>query len=90
MSATLNISLSPDQLAWIKGRKEQEGFATSSDVVRDLIRREQEREWERLKAQFEDLAQESLPGPAPVGKIVAAVRKVRRELRPEYEAARRS
>ncbi len=90
MAETLNISLTADQLAWVKGRKEQGGFATSSDVMRDLIRREQEREWERLKTEFEELAKESLPGPAPVEKIAATVRKVRKELRPKYEAARRS
>jgi len=44
MPETLNISLAPGQLAWLKARKEQEGFATASDVVRDLIRRQQEME----------------------------------------------
>lgn len=91
MAETLNISLTPEQLAWVRGRKEQGGFATSSDVMRDLIRREQEREWARLKAEFEGLLKDPYtPGPEPVEEIVKLVRRVRKELRPKYEAQRRS
>ena len=39
--ATMNISL-PDQMkAWVEAQTEDGRYANSSDVVRDLIRREQ-------------------------------------------------
>ena len=55
MAETLNISLAPGQLAWLKASKAEEGFATASDVVRDLIRRQQEKERADLHAEFEAL-----------------------------------
>jgi len=82
MSETLNISLAAGQLAWLKARKEEEGFATASDVIRDLIRRQQEKERGELKAEFEALRSEGAPEPEPVDeilKVVATVKKARRE-----------
>ena len=51
--ATMNISL-PDQMkAWVEARTDGGVYANSSDYVRDLIRRDQERarkiaHWQRL------------------------------------------
>ncbi len=51
--ATMNISL-PDQMkAWVEAQTEDGRYANSSDVVRDLIRREQIKaekiaHWQRL------------------------------------------
>jgi len=87
MAETLNISLAPGQLAWLKARKEEEGFATASDVVRDLIRRQQEKERAEFVAGFEKLKQDGAPGPEPVEDIMEIVTKVKRERR---EARRRS
>ena len=90
MVQTLNISLTQEQLAWVRGKKDQGGFASASDVVRDLIRREQEKEAAQLEAEFEALAKCSDAGPPPVERIVATARKVRKELLREHQAARRS
>jgi Arc/MetJ-type ribon-helix-helix transcriptional regulator len=87
MAETLNISLAPGQLAWLKARKEEEGFATTSDVVRDLIRRQQEKERADLRAEFETLERDGAPGPEPVDEIMKVVAEVKRERR---EAHRRS
>src|SRR5438876_12411149 len=87
MPETLNISLAPGQLAWLKARKEQEGFATASDVVRDLIRRQQEMERAGLEAAFEKLKDDGAPGPEPVADIMKVVNRVKKERR---ETNRRS
>jgi len=44
MPITLNISLAEEQKGWLNSRRETGGFSSQSDVVRDLIRSEQERE----------------------------------------------
>jgi antitoxin ParD1/3/4 len=91
MAETLNISLSPGQLAWIKSRKEQGGFASSSDVIRDLIRREQEKHWLVLQAQFKEMDKKDAgSGPEPVEEIMEIVGKVKRERRQRHEANRGS
>ena len=87
MPETLNISLAPGQLAWLKARKEQEGFATASDVVRDLIRRQQETERAALEAVFEKLKDDGAPGSEPVEDIMRVVHRVKNERR---ETNRRS
>jgi len=87
MAETLNISLAPGQLAWLKARKEEDGFATASDVVRDLIRRQQEKERALLEAEFEKLKDDGAKGSEPVEEIMAIVGKVKKQRR---EAARRS
>ena len=87
MAETLNISLAPGQLAWLKARKEEEGFATASDVVRDLIRRQQEKERSELAAGFEKLQDDGAPEVEPVDEIMEIVTKVKKERR---EAHRRS
>ena len=65
MPETLNISLAPGQLAWLKARKEQ-GFATASDVIRGLIRRQQQIERQALDAAFEKLKHDGASGSEPV------------------------
>jgi Arc/MetJ-type ribon-helix-helix transcriptional regulator len=87
MADTLNISLAPGQLAWLKSRKEEEGFATASDVVRDLIRRQQEKDRSELAAGFEKLKEDGAPDAEPVDEIMEIVSEVKRERR---EAHRRS
>ncbi len=87
MTETLNISLAPGQLAWLKARKEEEGFATASDVVRDLIRQQQEKERADLRAEFELLKGDGAAGVEPVEEIMRVVSKVKKERR---EASRRS
>ncbi len=39
--ATMNISLPTQMKAWVEGQTKDGRYANSSDVVRDLIRREQ-------------------------------------------------
>lgn len=41
--ATMNISLPDPMKAWVESRAANDRFSTTSDVVRDLIRREMER-----------------------------------------------
>lgn len=41
--ATLNISLPDPMRSWIQERVDEGKYSTSSDYVRDLIRRDQER-----------------------------------------------
>ena len=89
MVKTLNISLTPEQVAWINSRKTERGFATASDVVRDMIREKQEGEWRRLEKEFDEMSErDGAPGPEPVDEIVAICRQVKRKLRKEREAAR--
>jgi Arc/MetJ-type ribon-helix-helix transcriptional regulator len=80
MAQTPNIVLTPGQLAWVKGKKDERGFASASDVVRDLIRRGQGKEAAELEAEFQALAKCSDPGAPPIAEIVATTRKVRKEL----------
>jgi Arc/MetJ-type ribon-helix-helix transcriptional regulator len=53
MPSTLNISLTDEQKGWLNSRREAGGFASSSDVVRDLIRSRQEQERESLLKEFQ-------------------------------------
>ncbi len=91
MVKTLNISLTPEQVAWINSQKTERGFATASDVVRDMIREKQEERWRRLEKEFAKMSsRDGVPGPAPVGEIVTVCRQVKRKLRKKRETARRS
>jgi len=91
MVKTLNISLTPEQVAWINFQKAERGFATASDVVRDMIREKQEERWRRLEKEFEEMSKrDGAPGPEPVDEIVAVCRQVKRKLLKQREAARRS
>jgi Arc/MetJ-type ribon-helix-helix transcriptional regulator len=91
VATTLNISLSPEQAAWVRSRKDEAGFASVSDVIRDLIRREREKELTALEAEFERMdKQDGADGPAPVDEIVKRVKKVRKTLLKKHEAGRRA
>ncbi len=91
MVKTLNISLTPEQVAWINAQKTERGFATASDVVRDMIREKQQDRWRRLEKSFEEMSQrDGAPGPEPVEEIVGICRRVKRRLLKQREAARRS
>lgn len=83
MAETLNISLAPGQLAWLEARQMEEGFASTSDVVRDLIRRQQEKERTDLQAEFELLREDGAPGPEPVDEIMSVVSRVKKTSRVE-------
>ena len=90
MTTTLNISLSQDQAAWVKSRKEEGGFASASDVIRDLIRREHEKTHARLEAEFDKMDElDGSNGAAPVEDIVRRVKKIRTELLKRHETRRR-
>jgi antitoxin ParD1/3/4 len=59
--ATMNISL-PDQMKeWVEAQVASGRYANSSDVMRDLVRREQERE--DARAEFDRLVEEGLKSP---------------------------
>ncbi len=89
MVKTLNISLPEDQAAWINSRKTEAGYASVSEVFRDLIRHEREKEDARLEAEFEKLNSRDLAqGGPPIDYIVKTARKVRKKLM--EERARRS
>jgi Arc/MetJ-type ribon-helix-helix transcriptional regulator len=90
MVRTLNISLTQEQLTWVKGKKDEGGVASTSDLVRDLIRREPEKEAVDLEAEFGALAKRSDAGPPPMDQIVATARDVGKELLGEHQAARGS
>ena len=80
MAITLNISLAEEQKSWLNSRREAGGYASQSDVVRDLIRSEQEREKQALLTQFRQMEQDgsSEVEPAEVLTLVKQVKKARR------------
>lgn len=75
----------------MRSKKDEAGFASVSDVIRDLIRREREKELAALEAEFERMdKQDGAEGPAPVDEIVKRVKKVRKTLLKKHEASRRA
>jgi Arc/MetJ-type ribon-helix-helix transcriptional regulator len=84
MATTLNISLPEEQVAWIKSRKAEAGYASVSDVFRDLIHHEREREQARLEAEFDELnnRDRAREGP-PMDYIISTARKVRKRIQGE-------
>ena len=51
MMATMNVSLPDPMKSWVEGRLEDGRFSNTSDYVRHLIRRDQEREEARAALQ---------------------------------------
>ena len=49
---SVNISLPATERAWLESRRDAGGFASTSDVVRDLIRQAQDAEQEHLHGEF--------------------------------------
>ena len=61
--ATMNVSLPDGMKAWVEEQARSDRYGNSSDYVRDLIRKDQERE--RAIAEMQALIQEGLDsGPA--------------------------
>ena len=83
MANTVNISLPPAQRAWLESRRDAGGYASTSDVVRDLIRQAQDAEQERLRSEFQELVDRSpgAPDPEPVNLVVQAARRMKRSRR---------
>ena len=50
--ATMNVSLPDEMKAWVEERAKSGGYQTTSDLVRDLIRRERDRDraFEEMRA----------------------------------------
>ena len=56
LMATLNISLPDPMRTWIQERVDEGKYSTSSDYVRDLIRRDQDRK-QKIKAMQQAITQ---------------------------------
>lgn len=70
--STMNISLPAELKEFVDERVEDGGYQTTSEFLRDLIRREQER------VRFRNLIQEGLdspPGPIADAKYFTAMRR---------------
>ena len=81
MVSTLNISLSEEQKAWLNSRREAGGFASTSDVVRDLIRGQQEQEQEKMLERFRSLDIDGSKEAEPEEAVLKIVKQVKRERR---------
>jgi Arc/MetJ-type ribon-helix-helix transcriptional regulator len=81
MASTLNISLSEEQKGWLNSRREAGGFASTSDVVRDLIRSRQEKEHAELLARFQQLDGDGSDEAAPMEAVLKVVKRVKKERR---------
>lgn len=81
MANTVNISLSEEQKDWLNARREAGGFASTSDVVRDLIRSRQELEEEQLRERFQQFEGEGEAGPEPIEAVLKIVKRVKKERR---------
>ena len=77
--------LRAEQRDWLMSRKQTGGFASTSDVVRDMIRREQEKEWETLTNRFESMSGEGAPGPEPEEEVNLLVGQGRERARNSYK-----
>lgn len=78
--ATMNVSLPDAMKDWVEGRAETGRYSNSSDYVRDLIRRDQERE-AKIKA-MQTLIDEAIEGgesDLSVEEIFDSVRQRARE-----------
>ena len=81
MANTLNISLSEEQKNWLNSRREAGGFASTSDVVRDLIRSRQEKEQAELLERFWQLDDDGSDDTEPKETVLKIVRRVKKERR---------
>jgi putative addiction module CopG family antidote len=81
MANTLNISLSEEQKSWLQSRREAGGFASTSDVVRDLIRSRQEKEQAELLERFQQLDRDGSDEAEPKEAILKIVKRVKKERR---------
>jgi Arc/MetJ-type ribon-helix-helix transcriptional regulator len=81
MANTLNISLSEDQKNWLQARREAGGFASTSDVVRELIRSRQAKEQAELLERFKNLERDGSEGSEPTDAVLKIVKRVKKERR---------
>ena len=81
MAHTLNISLSKEQKGWLNARREAGGFASASDVVRDLIRSRQEKEQAEVLERFRQLEGDGSPAAEPREAVLKIVKRVKMERR---------
>jgi putative addiction module CopG family antidote len=81
MPSTLNISLTDEQKGWLNSRREAGGYASSSDVVRDLIRSRQEQERESLLKEFQRMETEGNNEPEPAARVLAGVKRIKKARR---------
>ncbi|HAY06705.1 MAG TPA: type II toxin-antitoxin system ParD family antitoxin [Hyphomonas sp.] len=79
--ATMNISL-PDQMkAWVEAQSADGKYANSSDLIRDLIRREQIKQ-EKIAALNEKIEEAYASGFIEVDDIPAFFENIRKSARP--------
>ena len=81
MANTLNISLSEEQNGWLNSRRETGGFASTSGVVRDLLRSRQGKEQEESLERFQKLSGDGAAGAEPVEEVLEIVQPVKKERR---------
>jgi len=64
-TVTVNISLTDDQKAFVDTRIKARGYSSTSEYMRDLVRRDEERvkEEQAKEARFRALIQEGLDSP---------------------------
>jgi Arc/MetJ-type ribon-helix-helix transcriptional regulator len=74
--------LAEEQKGWLNSRREAGGFSSQSDVVRDLIRSEQQRERAALLQQFRQMAADG-SGEAEPATVLALVKKIKKARRAE-------
>jgi putative addiction module CopG family antidote len=79
MANTLSISLTEEQKEWLDSRRETGGFASASDVVRDLIRSRQEQEQAQLLERFQRLDRDGSDQPEPVEAVLKLVKQVKKD-----------
>jgi len=74
--ATMNVSLPDAMKEWVEGRSQSGRYSNASDYVRDLIRRDQERE-EKVRAMqiLIDEAIDSGLSPRSMQEILADARR---------------
>jgi Arc/MetJ-type ribon-helix-helix transcriptional regulator len=81
MANTLNISLSEEQKAWLMSRRGAGGFASMSDVVRELIRSRQEKEQTEVLQRFRQLDGDGAEEAEPIETVLKIVKRVKKERR---------
>ncbi len=77
--ATMNVSLPDAMKDWVEGRAETGRYSNSSDYVRDLIRRDQERE-AKIKA-MQTLIDEAIEGGESERSLEEILEDARRQAR---------